>query len=1270
MSAWKNRNTGECSRGLSEGEGLADAGGQKAPSPAPHTIKHEKAAARQERTSVPAASGPSRSDSPTQPASGKFELDAVAAELDRLLSERGVSWRPRENGGAGEKPAVCEQVREQDEGQSGSESRRQTVTVSEAVPETVLDTLDRLDQQVDTLARESGDAGQVSSPGMSASSSRPVAVSRMADRENSRAAKPVSGRNRGREELDLIYEELVTRLSVPPGPVQTGTASRRAFGGSETSRTGQRTDQAVKREPAAQPVPARGAGKWDAATMEAYHELGLRIDAMRKPQEQAMAKMRGELGALRDAVADLSHGTGKRSDQQDAELRRLGGMVERLRAERRSGAFEAGIRQEVSDLKAMVERTNVEGALETLEHGYSHILQRLDELSRASAQPNIPAGFVERLDDIEDAFSRLPRSEHMLTLEERVGVLAGRVEDLLHLDRRQDVEPLRAELRAVRRFVEDIDTSGLVQRIDAGMRGVSSRLDDLEHLLRDQDGLDLRLSAMEDRLPEADAISRLEGRLEDILGMMAEDRRPPEKASRVSTGLNAHLADISACLERIECAGAAPEPSAFHALEQRLTAITGKIDRIETNTAHTAPAETGNRQHLKQTSSVKVARPNRLNDLQDRIARLTDGLETDGVRPDDADLAVLRADIEAMRASMAAAPTPAETPEGRINDLAQTVAQREDGPALARIEQLGNRVSALAAQVEEVSRPSNDLLKVTTALERIERGLSETRRDVAGIAREAALQAVSEQTRPQPDQYDAAIGSLQKDLKRLLEATQGNEERTRTTFDGVQSVLGTLGKRLDVLERADAQGRPSDRLTGAQNGFLQPLASENAFRERPESKSPGEFSARYSDAQRDRKADFIAAARRAAQAATDEVAQVSAHSGNSQPDVNDVQTDAGEGARGGLFGFLLKHNKSDEAYFSAFAPSSQDTTGGTFHGTDSNAEGNSGTGRRRALLFAAAAIILAIGTLQIYKAVSAASSADPAATSEPAWLSLGRLGSVELPAAGGAAAGATAAAAELAFAPLAGLVDTFAIGPSPMGVAHPARFLPSGSGITPATLQGTNLPPDTVGSMALRKAAAAGHPAAAFHVGAAYTNGGVAHEDPAEAARWYRIAANQGLAPAQYRLGSLYEKGRGVERDLDTARGLYERAALAGNAKAMHNLAVLHADGVARRPDFRLAAQWFEKAALHGVNDSLFNLGILYARGLGVEKDLVQSYKWFAIAARRGDSDAAAKRDEVAAKMTPGQVIEAGNMADRFQPLTPNPDANTVPVKPEWTGMA
>lgn len=210
--------------------------------------------------------------------------------------------------------------------------------------------------------------------------------------------------------------------------------------------------------------------------------------------------------------------------------------------------------------------------------------------------------------------------------------------------------------------------------------------------------------------------------------------------------------------------------------------------------------------------------------------------------------------------------------------------------------------------------------------------------------------------------------------------------------------------------------------------------------------------------------------------------------------------------------------------------------------------------------------------------------------------------------------------------------------------------------------------PETVGPLALRQAALAGNPVAQFEVAARLTEGRGVPQNLQVAVKWYELAAKNGLAPAQYRLGSLYEKGQGVVRDTKAAADWYSKAADVGNAKAMHNLAVLYAEGGLGQPDYNNAARWFQKAADLGVRDSQYNLGILYARGLGVPRDLTASYKWFAIAAAAGDSDSAKKRDDVAQVLDKDALARARLAVETWKAQTPDATANDVATDdPAWT---
>jgi localization factor PodJL len=206
--------------------------------------------------------------------------------------------------------------------------------------------------------------------------------------------------------------------------------------------------------------------------------------------------------------------------------------------------------------------------------------------------------------------------------------------------------------------------------------------------------------------------------------------------------------------------------------------------------------------------------------------------------------------------------------------------------------------------------------------------------------------------------------------------------------------------------------------------------------------------------------------------------------------------------------------------------------------------------------------------------------------------------------------------------------------------------------------------PAGIAGPALRAAATAGDPAAEYEIGVRLSEGRGAAVDLELAALWFESAASHGLVPAQYRLGSLYEKGLGVKKDLNKARTLYLQAADKGNAKAIHNLAVLYAEGIDGKPDYQVASQWFRKAAGRGVADSQYNLGILYARGIGVDQNLAESYKWFSLAAAQGDQDAAKKRDDVAARLDQQSLVAARLAVQTFTADPPPDDAMNVKTPP------
>jgi localization factor PodJL len=216
-----------------------------------------------------------------------------------------------------------------------------------------------------------------------------------------------------------------------------------------------------------------------------------------------------------------------------------------------------------------------------------------------------------------------------------------------------------------------------------------------------------------------------------------------------------------------------------------------------------------------------------------------------------------------------------------------------------------------------------------------------------------------------------------------------------------------------------------------------------------------------------------------------------------------------------------------------------------------------------------------------------------------------------------------------------------------------------------------DVPPPEIGSLSLREAASHGDPRAQFIIASRYLDGQNVPQDITRAAYWYQQAASRGLAPAQYRIATLFERGKGVPQDVAAALLWYERAADAGNVKAMHNAAVIAAGNQVGTPNYDKAFRWFSKAAERGLKDSQFNLAVLHERGLGTKTDPGEALFWYSLAGKQGDLDAQKRAGQLAADLAPGVQKPVSVRVASWKPETAMDDANVVSVNnPDWNAPA
>ena len=192
-----------------------------------------------------------------------------------------------------------------------------------------------------------------------------------------------------------------------------------------------------------------------------------------------------------------------------------------------------------------------------------------------------------------------------------------------------------------------------------------------------------------------------------------------------------------------------------------------------------------------------------------------------------------------------------------------------------------------------------------------------------------------------------------------------------------------------------------------------------------------------------------------------------------------------------------------------------------------------------------------------------------------------------------------------------------------------------------------------------RKAAEQGNVPAQRNLGYMYATGRGVPQDDVEAVAWYRQAADQGDSSSKTALGEAYADGRGVPQDNQEAEKLFRQAAEQGNASAQYNLGVMYFNGRGVPQDDVEAAAWYRQAAEQGVVSAQYNLGLVYSEGKGVPQDNVEAHMWLNLASSRSSGAdrerSVATRDRVAELMTPADLSEAQRRAREWYAAHPVP---------------
>ncbi|TAX37657.1 peptidoglycan-binding protein [Rhizobium leguminosarum] len=857
---------------------------------------------------------------------------------------------------------------------------------------------------------------------------------------------------------------------------------------------------------------------------------------------------------------------------------------------------------------------NDPGLMQRLENRLSALADQIDLMSHDAANRVNPADeLAMRLEALTGRVEEMTKAEATSRLDERLEHLS------YLLERTQETAPqpdLTGTLSDISRKIDALENGAvndvLAQRLDH----LARRIDEMAY----QQQAPAPAAVVDDS-----AFLRLEGRLSDIAARLEESTSAAPTDPRALKNLEDQIANLSALMSAPRESAAIPPE-----LDQRMGAIE---DYMATSDEYIIEA-------ARQAAEAVVEAYSRHGGPQ-------------GVMPA-ADMSALTALAEDLRHLEDLSRDSEERTHKTFQALHETlvhIADRLDG-----MEDRGRPLAQMPVADVDFDVDPYALMVAEADVNRTPAAVPAAKASPVIRTAEVAAEAAA------PAQAAAMSGTSAI----AIEAATGTTEAA-TAAQAKASLLASLGKRLLPGKKAESRATerpmidpapsidPTDVVpTDAANELLEPGSGAPDVKKILERVRASQSAARGKPAGETDRADYIAAARRAAQAAAMEV------------DANPKQAASKAEKKGATA------DKAGKA-------------------SDKAGKTSAFSRYRRPILLAVGAVLLAIMAFPLARTLTSGERA-PQPPAEVSALT----GAAENPAPAlpeatpaqpdAAALGTTAPAAEAvppaaeqaqpeATPPVAGEHLTDMVPLDGEGAATLAPPAPSGaaqetSGFVPAPApQAAITIPDTVQPKSLADAASSGDALALFEIGARYSDGRNGMTvDQKQAASWYQLAADKGFAPAQYRLGSMYEKGNGVERDITKAKGFYEQAANQGNASAMHNLAVLYASGALGQQDYATAASWFTKAANLGITDSQFNLAILCARGNGVPADLEESYKWFAIAAKGGDKDAAQKRDEVAKAMKPDQLERARAKADLWKPEPVDHRTNAIDIPDEWAG--
>jgi localization factor PodJL len=914
----------------------------------------------------------------------------------------------------------------------------------------------------------------------------------------------------------------------------------------------------------------------------------------------------------------------------EAQLRNITCQIETLRQPGVSEAINA-LRVELAEISYRLNEAMPRDAIEAIEAQIQGLSLRVAEGRQAGVDDEALARIENGIAQVHDALRALTPAESLVGYHETAAQLAEKIDLIVAQRDPAAMQQLHSSITTLREMASHVASNETVSRLAAEVQQLAENVDRIARASTSSDvlfNIEQHLAAFSDALAERkeqdEALPpQLEARVGELLDKVEQLQQQPSMAPELRQAiatlldmadhaasnetmnqLTAEVHQLADNVEHIARNGASGE--ALFNIEHRLAAMSDALERMQSSAAASPHFDTLLQSLYEKVEQLQYAPDDHaaIAHLEESIVKLAEKLDAMGSR---------FAQLDAI--------------EGGVGDLLTHI------EALRSSQETGEQANAgTEAYSQDLARTQDALEAMHETLSHVVDRLAMIEQDIREGAGAPSTAMASYQT----------VGNLAVSVP--AETAPLVPSSAPVVQPPVPAVVEAATAAPDLMpavspepEESDlSPDRPLEPGSGQPNSpAARVAASEAALGDAKPTPTPDQ----------NNRSNFIAAARRAAQAAAQEQNQRKSRGEAGTAEASDASS---------LRSRLMHRVKTLFIAASVIAiVVGSVQTASKFHVLGfgaSNAPTNKIAKKADTAMPAddqakPNADALAAASIKSGAASTAPEQAASAAPTKPETAN-------STPAAGVIVPGANRGMQSLLSAPGAGY---------PFDITG---SIPNGNKLAAASAPATGDLPAAIGGVQLRSAAIAGDADAAYEVGLHYAEGQGVPVDLAQAAHWFEQAAAKGLAPAQFRLASLLEKGQGVAKDLVRAEQLYLAAANKGNAKAMHNLAVLYAEGVNGKSDYPTAVKWFRKAAERGVPDSQFNLGVLAGRGVGMKADLSEAYKWFALAAKQGDREAAKKRDDLAGQLDAKALATVQHVVDTFVPKKQPAEAITVPTPP------